>query len=95
MQSDPIDAAYQAEIDRSMARLEARYRKAQKALKSAEERAQRVRTATGKPTPRLDALVEARRRELREIELLMMPGNYAGREHRKRTAKHHSGRSAS
>lgn len=32
-----------------------------------------------------------RRRELREIELLMMPGNYAGRAHRGTGAVHNSG----
>ncbi|SHU20739.1 Uncharacterised protein [Mycobacteroides abscessus subsp. abscessus] len=36
----------------------------------------------------LTELSAERRRELREIELLMMPGNYAGRNHRGRSAQH-------
>lgn len=39
----------------------------------------------------LDADVLERRRELREIERLMMPGNYAGRSHRAVTARHTHG----
>jgi len=42
-ESEPIDERYQAEIDASMARLERMYRSAQKALESAERRAERAR----------------------------------------------------
>lgn len=43
----------------------------------------------------LEELADDRRRELREIERLMMPGNYVGREHRGRgAAKHRSGGAA-
>lgn len=38
----------------------------------------------------LEGEVAERRRELRSIELLMMPDNYAGREHRKRGAQHYT-----
>jgi hypothetical protein len=38
----------------------------------------------------LERAVAERRREVREIELLMMPGNYAGRDHRKRGAQHYT-----
>jgi len=41
----------------------------------------------------LESMAAEHRREVREIELLMMPGNYAGRSHRGRiSAQHHSGR---
>ena len=39
-------------------------------------------------------MTEAQAKAFREIELLMMPTNYAGRDHRKRTAQHTSGASA-
>ena len=39
----------------------------------------------------LVVLVEERRRELREIELLMMPASYAGRERRAFKARHTAG----
>jgi len=40
---DPISPEYQSEVDRSVSKLEARYRKAQKALQVAESRAERAR----------------------------------------------------
>jgi hypothetical protein len=90
---DLIDDRYQAQIDASVARLERAYRKAQKALSAAEERLSRAET---KPAPpalivNLRTEVDTRERELREIELLMMPGNYAGRQHRAFTARHTHG----
>lgn len=173
LKSDPITPEYQAEIDRSMERLEARYRKAQKALEAAEVKAERARVhadnlarkqseaeaiaanrlanekklsehierikeaarnarvaearaemqrrqeevivkrnaetarrqAEAKETRerqrliaqsqhtirRLEDEVAERRRELRQIERLMMPTNYAGRAHRQFTAQHTAG----
>lgn len=173
LKSDPITPEYQAEVDRSVAKLEARYRKAQKALEVAEARAERARaqaealarkqaeaeavaanrlaneqrlgefiarikeaaknarvaearaalerqqaeavakrnaeTARRREEAKaarerqaliaksraaitsLESEVAERRRELREIELLMMPGHYAGRDHRKHTAQHTAG----
>lgn len=41
--SDPIDERYQVEVDVSTARLEQRYRRAEKALRAAEAKAERVR----------------------------------------------------
>ncbi len=43
LRSDPIDERYQTEVDMSVNRLEARYRKAAKALAAAEAKAERVR----------------------------------------------------
>lgn len=40
----------------------------------------------------LESDVHERRREVREIELLMMPGNYAGRSHRGGGPMHNAGR---
>jgi chromosome segregation ATPase len=173
---DPIDEQYQAEIDQSIARLEARYRKVERALAEAEIKAERSRVQAEKlarkqaqaeaiaanrlenerklsehiacikeaaknarlaearaklerqqreviqkrnaETARrraeakeirerhellaksrssvrlLEAEVAERRRELKQIELLMMPGNYAGRIHRSRSAQHQSGGAA-
>jgi membrane protein involved in colicin uptake len=172
MVSDGVDDDYQAEVDASVARLEARYRKAEKALAAAEDKAERKRlvaealaekhrqaeaaaahraeeesrlteyierikeaaknsrvaearaelerkhreaverrnaqTAQRKTEAKavrdfekqiaaarassvsLQGAVVERRRELREIELLMMPGNYSGRDHRKRAGQHFS-----
>jgi len=43
LKADPINEQYQAEIEQSVARLEARYRKAEKALEAAEVKADRAR----------------------------------------------------
>lgn len=168
-----IDDAYQAEIDQSIARLEAKYRKAKKALAAAELKAERARVhadnlarkqadaqlvaenrlrneqrlsefierikdaaknsrvtqaradlerrrreavdernaetvrrkTEAKMAREREALIKKqrdvirayegevfeRRRELNEIKLLMMPTNYAGRDHRKGGARHVSG----
>lgn len=173
--SDPVDAEYQAEVDLSMAHLEKRYAKAQKALAAAELKAQRAQehaanlrrkqeesaaiaanreaeeqrlgeyieqikkaakdarirksreelaakqreavrrrdalAAQRKAEARqrlererhiattrtrfkaLEAEVAERSREVREIERLMMPGNYAGRSHR-RGPRHQAGGAA-
>lgn len=58
------------------------------------EREQLIRSARNRVVA-MEAEVHERRREFREIERLMMPGNYAGRNHRGTgTARHNSGRSA-
>ena len=101
--SDPIDERYQAEIDASMARLQQRYRKAQKALAAAERRAEQARcelecavrqSAAKRARQRYDRLlliVEDRRRELRAIELLMMPAAYNSRDSKLRHIRLESG----
>ncbi|QZT61292.1 hypothetical protein [Mycolicibacterium austroafricanum] len=71
-------------------------RNAETARRKAEARAAREQARlVAKARERQAALEEIsadRRRELREIELLMMPGNYAGGAHRGRlTAQHNSG----
>lgn len=99
MVSDPVTPEYQAEVDRSMARLERRHVKAQKALEAAEKRAakaavaaQNIRDHKAQVRHRdLLAVVEERRRELHQIELLMMPSNYSGRDGHRRHARHESG----
>lgn len=173
MRSDPVTAEYQREVDASVARLEARYRKAQKGLAAAELRAQRARDEAQRLTEKqaearrvaehrlaeeqrlteyieqiraaaqrarvasaraalerqqqavtaqrnaatearrqaaravrdrneviarhrttiatLDADIAERRRELREIERLMMPDHYNNRDSRRRTAQHQAG----
>jgi hypothetical protein len=100
--SDPIDERYQAEIDASMAHLERRYRRGQKALEAAERRAQRAareleaaigaaaRRARQRRYDTLLLIVEDRRRELREIELLMYPDGY-GRDSRRRHVRQEAG----
>lgn len=94
IRSDPIDDRYQREVDHSVAKLEQRYRRAQKALDAAERRAERARTQR-RPIKAsvadLERAVEDRRRELREIEALMMPAAYNNRDSRRRTAQHHTG----
>jgi hypothetical protein len=176
MKSDPITPEYQAEVDQSMARLEARYLRAEKALAAAELKAERARihaenlarkqaeadavaanrlenerqlstfieqireaaknsrltsaraklerqhseavakrnveTARRKAEAKatrerreliaksrnaiqtLESETAERRRELREIQRLMMPGNYAGRVHRGTAARHTHGGAA-
>lgn len=100
--SDPIDERYQQEIDRSTARLEKAYRKAQSALEAAQRRAAKAREALERQRhnrslkrehDRLVSLVEERMRELREIERLMMPDTYLTRDSRSRrnAARHETG----
>ncbi|SLD50621.1 Uncharacterised protein [Mycobacteroides abscessus subsp. bolletii] len=96
MTSDPIDERYQAEIDTATNRLERRYRRAQCALQKAQARAQRALQLHAAHPSRanrdvrdgLQVLVERRRAELHEIELLMLPTNYAGRDARRRRVRH-------
>lgn len=70
-------------------------RNAVTALRKAEARDDRERDRTLSQlcaeSAELVELVEERRRELREIELLMMPASYAGREHRAFSARHTAG----
>jgi len=102
LKPDPIDERYQAEIDASIAKLEQRYRRAQKALEAAARRAERgrvavehARTSAKKRVQRdydkLLLIVEERRAELREIEILMMPTAYNGRDSRRRMFRHETG----
>lgn len=93
-----ISERYQTEIDMSTQRLERRYRKAQRALEAAEKRAARawadvVKNARGAKRRHSDlqALVEERRAELREIERLMMPADHTSRDGRRRHVRHESG----
>lgn len=101
MQSEPIDARYQIEVDMSTNRLERRYRRAQKALAAAEARAEHAHqaleaAATGIRRLRrqyddLWLVVERRRAELREVELLMRPADCNGRDSRRRLVRHEAG----
>jgi hypothetical protein len=100
--SDPVDERYQAEIDASITKLEARYRKAEKALAAAERRAEAARAelaaaaATASRAARqrrydqLLLIVEARRRELHQIELLMQQDGYS-RDSRRRHIRQEAG----
>jgi hypothetical protein len=104
LQGESISERYQGEVDASVAKLERRYAKAQKALEAAERRAEKVRLAAEvaatrgakvkaeREHSRLLLLVEDRRQELKEIEKLMMPATYMGRDRRRRVrARHETG----
>lgn len=100
VRSDPVDERYQAEVDACTRRLEARYRKAEAALERAERRAavarqELERTPTSRASKsyyqRLQELVDQRREELLEIERLMMPTAFGGRDSRRRLVRHESG----
>ena len=84
LKSDPISAAYQAEVDRSTAAIGRQYSRAVKRLESAISRAERKSQAIdrrGESAPqRLKssglaawAEVDLRRAELREIQKIMQP----------------------
>ncbi|GAC1374254.1 MAG: hypothetical protein NVSMB4_01550 [Acidimicrobiales bacterium] len=78
--ADEVSDRYQAEVDSSVTRLSRRYEAARKHLATAE--AKRARLLAQPATKAheladLGALIEQRRSELRAIELLMMPGDYA------------------
>lgn len=98
--SDPesatLDERYQREVDYSSSRLERAYRKAQNALAAAEKRAAKAEAAyvrnvrnvrLRRDHERLQILVEDRRAELRQIELLMTPEAYRTRDGRRRTVR--------
>jgi hypothetical protein len=87
---DPVDAAYEAEVQQTLARAEARWRRAQHAAERLERRIERLEAQRGTAaiTRELDnARMELLRRydELRELEQLMQrpPGgsgeNWSGR----------------
>lgn len=86
--ADPIDDRYQAEIDRSVSRLTKKYEAARKRLEAAEARAEKLEKAKNlklaqqKELRDLQKVIDERRRELHELEVLMMPGNYAPVGHR-------------
>lgn len=87
-------ASARAEQERKRAEVTAK-RDAVTALRKQEAKAAREReqeiARSRSQLELLDAEVGERRRELREIERLMMPGNYAGRSHRAVTARHTHG----
>lgn len=97
------DAAKNARVASAQAELERQHRVAvdrrnaetTRRKAAAEERLEREQLIRAH-RPKLAALeseVAERRRELREIQQLMMPGNYVGRAHRGRgTAQHHAGK---
>ncbi len=99
MTSDPIDERYQAEVDAATNRLERRHRRAQLALQKAEARALRAQQLHATQPSRanrdirnsLERLVEQRRRELRDIERLMLPNHYAAGDSRRRRVCHRHG----
>lgn len=100
MVSDPVDERYQREVDYSSARLERAYRKAAHALEAAEKRAARAEAAFTRNVRstrlrgdhvRLQALVEERRRELRQIAALMIPATVAGRDAHRRHVRQETG----
>lgn len=98
---DPIiDERYQREVDYSTARLERAYRRAQNALQAAEKRAAKAEAAFAANVrstrlrgdhERLQALVEDRRRELRQIAALMIPETVAGRDAHRRLVRQETG----
>jgi hypothetical protein len=99
------DAAKNARVAEARARLEAKHRSAVAQRDAAtaqrkadgQERVQRAQAILAARTKfsSLEIEVAQRRRELHEIELLMMPGNYAGRDHRGRGAPKHTAGSRS
>jgi hypothetical protein len=94
IEPDVVDDRYQAQVDANMARVERRYRHAQKALQVAVDKAARAeqRLASETHMRQLQSEVDRRRRELAAIEALMMPTDYASRDHRGRGAvKHQAG----
>lgn len=79
--------------DEAIARRNAETERRKAEARTAREQARLVAKARERQAM-LEEISAERQRELREIELLMMPGNYAGRRHRGRpTAQHNSGRS--
>jgi hypothetical protein len=77
-----------------IARLKRRFHRAQNALAEAQRLAKRAYVAGGSTARyrELLKLVEQRRAELRQIEMLMMPSSYSGRDHRGRgSARHETG----
>lgn len=95
-------AAQESRVAEGKARLEQQRQAAvaernrQTELRKAEQKAIRDRNAQialhRNRFRSLESDVHERRREVREIEMLMMPGNYAGRSHRGTGAVHNSGR---
>lgn len=93
LRSDPIDPAYQAEVDRSTDKAMVAYERAQRRLRSAEQRLDRARTARDLAADKRTAraakhelavaleLVELRREELRRVGALMK-SSPASAEHR-------------
>ena len=72
---DYVDPAYEKQVQQSTARLEKKYRDAQRRLQAAQERRASAIGAKRKPSKqvlkRLDAEVEARRQELLALERQM------------------------
>lgn len=91
MRSDPVTPEYQAEVDRSTAKLEKQFRDAQKRVEATQRRRDRVarlleREAANRKAKRqlrdLEAELHARESELAKIRALMMPDTYTGSRHR-------------
>lgn len=86
--SDPITAEYQAEVDRSTAKLEREYARAEKRLDAAIRRAERadralaVRKVKARSAAEAWAVVEARRDELAALGRLMRANPGASAQHR-------------
>lgn len=93
--AEPISEAYQRELDRTAAKAETRWRRAQRAFERAQQAQQRAEErALTNATPRVIAARDEARRivlqrlsELREIEELMRTPTYAPP-----TAVHRTGR---
>lgn len=82
---EPVSERYQAEIDSSVSRLTRKYERAQKRLAATEARRDRLAALPSTKAHELRSLelaIEQRRAELREIERLMMPGDYVRVGHR-------------
>ncbi|MFC9764632.1 hypothetical protein [Rhodococcus jostii] len=85
------------QYERARKRLEALERRAAKAARTAaaQEQAQcrnkKVTLARERERQLLESEILERRRELREIEKLMMPDTYAGRDGRIRKVRHETG----
>ncbi|MFC9765691.1 hypothetical protein [Rhodococcus jostii] len=85
------------QYERARKRLEALERRAAKAARTAaaqeqaHHRNKKVALARERERQLLESEILERRRELREIEKLMMPDTYAGRDGRIRKARHETG----
>lgn len=90
------EAAKNARVGQARAEAEARQQAARRQIEAQERlrREQDIASARNRYSL-LEAEAAQRRQEVREIEALMMPGNYAGRDHRGRgTARHTTGDAA-
>jgi hypothetical protein len=107
LRSDPISDEYWAEVETSTAKLEKQHRKAQQALEAIDRRADRIRLRIANRAAKFAARKvkradedqlrqiereqQARESELCEVERLMIPSNYAGRDRKRRVIRMESG----